>query len=121
MLLCSRIRGRCKAHSCRLLCLPLFPLAFGCRYGAAWSFGSCAFDDFSGWADAADEVLRARGKALKRFVYRLYLVPKGACDWIGLGYVGCHDSYECRAWASGEEALKPQVGGGPAAARLPGG
>lgn len=27
---------------------------------------------------------------------RVYLLPPGACQWAGLGFLGCDGSYECR-------------------------
>ena len=36
----------------------------------AWTFSKCDFDDFNGYADAADEVLRARGVDLSKYKYR---------------------------------------------------
>ena len=38
-------------------------------------------------------------------------MPRGVCPWIGLGYIGCDGTYECRSWVGGEHALVPQVGG----------
>lgn len=31
---------------------------------------------------------------------RVYLLPPCTCPWVGLGYVGCDGSFECRAWVS---------------------
>jgi hypothetical protein len=35
---------------------------------------------------------------LSRYKYRVYLLPPGACGFVGLGYVGCDGSFQCRAW-----------------------
>ena len=29
------------------------------------------------------------------------MIPPGVCSWVGLGYVGCDGSYECRTWIAG--------------------
>jgi hypothetical protein len=36
----------------------------------AWRFSTCEFDDFNGYADAAEEVLRARGVNLAAYKYK---------------------------------------------------
>ena len=41
---------------------------------------------------------------------RVYLLPPSPCFWVGLGYVGCDGSYECRAWIGGDFWTTPQVG-----------
>lgn len=38
--------------------------------GVAWSTSTCGFDDFVGWADAADAALTARGVDLSKYKYR---------------------------------------------------
>ena len=40
---------------------------------------------------------------------RVYLVPPGACPFVGLGYIGCDGSYDCRAWISGDFWATPQA------------
>lgn len=58
-------------------------------YGLPWSFASCGFADFIGWADAADAVLAERGFDLSQYKHRVYMLPFGApCPWAGLGYLG---------------------------------
>jgi hypothetical protein len=42
---------------------------------------------------------------------RVYLLPQGACNFVGLGYVGCDGSYDCRSWVVGAAALAPQATG----------
>ncbi|EFN55656.1 hypothetical protein CHLNCDRAFT_57838 [Chlorella variabilis] len=184
----------------------------GSTHAIPWSFAACTFDDFNGWADAADAVLRARGFNMDRYAYRKLRpqlgstgasqraaaaalppghggggsklgpkrraaesrgcdrrpwagncgrssaargsgqiakraaapnhasrprrMPSGApyrwahpsntehapggeggpggpgqsvCPWIGLGYIGCDGTYECRSWVGGEHALVPQA------------
>lgn len=76
----------------------------GTSLNVPWNFSRCEFDDISGWADAADERLRAQGVVLKQYRYQVYLVPPGACTFTGLGYIGCpHDgSFDCRPWIGGD-------------------
>jgi hypothetical protein len=75
----------------------------------AWTFSKCDFDDFSGYADAADAVLAARGVNLGLYKYRVYLVPPSACTFVGLGYIGCDGSYDCRAWIGADFWATPQA------------
>lgn len=79
----------------------------GVTNGIFWNFATCNFDDFSGWADAADEILRAKGVELENFKYKVYLVPPGACTFVGLGYIGCDGSFECRSWIGGDYWTSP--------------
>jgi hypothetical protein len=60
----------------------------------------------------------------------VFLIPPGACGWVGLGYVGCDGSYDCRAWVGGAHWQDPQAIAhelghnlfmGHAGAQLPGG
>ena len=37
--------------------------------GVSWTFTKCDFDDFSGYADKADEVLAARGINMDSYRY----------------------------------------------------
>lgn len=89
-------------------CMPLPPALticsqpLACSNGIAWDFTNCDFDNFNGWADAANEKLRAQGVPVDSYGYRVYLVPPGVCGWAGLGYVGCDGYYECRAWIGGD-------------------
>ena len=41
-----------------------------CSYGVPWSMATCEFDDFNGWADAADAALKARGVDVDQYFYR---------------------------------------------------
>lgn len=41
-----------------------------CSNGVAWSFKTCNFEDFNGWADAADAALQARGIKLDAYKYK---------------------------------------------------
>lgn len=66
--------------------------------GRSWTFSKCEFDDFDGYADAADAVLIRRGINLNKYRHRVYLLPPSACDFVGMGYVGCDANYECRSW-----------------------
>ena len=36
--------------------------------------------------------------------------PTSACGFVGLGYVGCDQSFVCRAWIGGDFWTLPQVG-----------
>ncbi|EFN53477.1 expressed protein [Chlorella variabilis] len=83
------------------------------RYGIPWRANRCTFDDFHGWADAADAALVARGVNINKYFYRqaaaagrvsrVYLVPPGPCDkeWAGTAYLGCDGTFQCRAWIAG--------------------
>ena len=42
----------------------------GASNGVAWSTATCNFDDFVGWADAADAALTARGIDLAKYKYK---------------------------------------------------
>ncbi|KAL4858282.1 Autolysin [Chlorella vulgaris] len=79
----------------------------GTSFGVPWSFLKCDFDDFNGWADAADAQLDP--DLLAKYKHRVYLLPQGACNFVGLGYVGCDGSYDCRSWVVGAAALAPQA------------
>ncbi|KAL4452150.1 hypothetical protein ABPG75_007812 [Micractinium tetrahymenae] len=81
----------------------------GTTNGVAWSFETCNFNDFNGWSDAADEALRAQGVNLDAYKYKVYLLPPSACAFVGLGYVGCDGSYECRAWIGADFWTTPQA------------
>ena len=62
-----------RAHHCRHAPPSDWPPArrrLPCSNGVAWTFSKCDFDDFNGWADAADEALRAQGVALEKYKYR---------------------------------------------------
>ncbi|PRW60369.1 hypothetical protein C2E21_0705 [Chlorella sorokiniana] len=76
---------------------------------ASWSFTSCDFDDFNGWADAANAKLRAQGVPVDSYKYKVYLIPAGLCGWAGLAYTGCDGSFECRAWIEGNSWGTPMV------------
>lgn len=41
-----------------------------CSNGYPWSFSKCDFDDFSGYADAADAVLLQRGVDINKYKYK---------------------------------------------------
>ncbi|KAI7843291.1 hypothetical protein COHA_003123 [Chlorella ohadii] len=75
----------------------------------SWSFTSCDFDDFNGWADAANARLRAQGVPVDTYPYKVYLIPAGLCGWAGLAYTGCDGSFECRTWIEGGSWGTPMV------------
>lgn len=76
----------------------------------AWSTATCDFEDFSAWADVADQKLAARGIDVSDYAYKVYMVPPNtACGWLGLGYIGCDGSYACRAWVGGSVWGVPAV------------
>ncbi|KAL4421679.1 hypothetical protein ABPG77_001220 [Micractinium sp. CCAP 211/92] len=70
----------------------------GTNNGVNWTFSKCDFDDFNGYADAADEALRQKGVNLDAYKHRVYLLPPSSCGFVGLGYVGCDGSFDCRVW-----------------------
>lgn len=74
-----------------------------------WTFNSCEFADFDGWADAANARLRAQGVPVDTYKYKVYLIPAGLCGWAGLAYTGCDGSFECRAWIEGNFWGTPMV------------
>jgi hypothetical protein len=37
------------------------------------------------------------------------MVPPGTCPFVGLGYIGCDGSYECRSWINGDFWTVPQA------------
>ncbi len=39
----------------------------------------------------------------------MYLIPPSACGFVGLGYIGCDGSYDCRAWITGDFWATPQA------------
>lgn len=45
-------------------------LCVACSNGYPWSFSKCDFDDFNGWADAADAELVKRGMDLSKWKYK---------------------------------------------------
>lgn len=51
----------------------------GTSFGVPWTFSKCDFDDFNGWADAANEAvqrqLAAAGTSLGSYPYHFYLLP----------------------------------------------
>lgn len=71
-------------------------------YGTNWTAQSCTFNDYNGLADAADEVLIARGVPFHKYFYRLYLLPPGPCSFVGIAYMGCVSTFDCRGWIGGE-------------------
>ncbi|PSC71116.1 hypothetical protein C2E20_5435 [Micractinium conductrix] len=81
----------------------------GVTNGVAWTFSKCDFDDFNGYADAADAALAARGIDLSRYKHRVYLIPPGQCGFVGLGYIGCDGSYACRSWIGADFWATPQA------------
>ncbi|KAL4439801.1 hypothetical protein ABPG75_002802 [Micractinium tetrahymenae] len=81
----------------------------GNSWGIPWSMSTCEFDDFSGYADAADDVLTARGIDLTKYKFRVYLLPPGPCTFVGLGFVGCDDNFPCRAWIGSNFWTTPQA------------
>lgn len=59
---CSKLQSRSPQQPCALL---------SCRSnGYPWTFSKCDFDDFSGYADAADAVLQQRGIDLNKYKYK---------------------------------------------------
>ncbi|PSC71071.1 hypothetical protein C2E20_5453 [Micractinium conductrix] len=68
----------------------------GVSNGVPWTFSKCEFEDFNGYADAAEAVLRRKGIDVDSYKYRVLLLPPGACSIVGMGMVGCGDS--CRSW-----------------------
>ena len=42
---------------------------------------------------------------------RVYMLPPGACGWVGSGHLGCDGSFECRAWINGNnwDVAQPMV------------
>ncbi|KAL4423979.1 hypothetical protein ABPG75_001280 [Micractinium tetrahymenae] len=81
----------------------------GTNYGVSWSFNTCNFDDFNGYADAADEALRARGIDLGQYKHKVYLIPPSACGFTGLGYTGCDGTFDCRVWIGAGFWATPQA------------
>lgn len=65
---CSGGRSRFTPATSRLASVSL-PCS-GVTNGVAWDFATCDFDDFNGWADAADEALAASGVDLAQYRYR---------------------------------------------------
>lgn len=142
-----------------LLSLEFCP-TFPCSNNVPWTFSKCHFEDFNGWADAADQKLRAAGVKLDAYFHRwgpgscprlllscqrrslsraavaagtspsphshphpqsptrtptpacsIYLLPPAfTCRFVGLAYIGCDGSFECRSWISGGLWTNPQVG-----------
>ena len=41
------------------------------------------------------------------------MVPPGPCTFVGLAYIGCDGSFECRAWIAGDVWTTTQVQGAP--------
>ncbi|EFN52721.1 hypothetical protein CHLNCDRAFT_138258 [Chlorella variabilis] len=74
----------------------------GTTFDVPWTFSKCDFDDFNGWADAVDQKLIASGLDLSKYFHRVYMVPPGPCTFVGLAYIGCDGSFECRAWIAGD-------------------
>ncbi|KAL4421241.1 hypothetical protein ABPG75_010532 [Micractinium tetrahymenae] len=74
-----------------------------------WSMSTCDYTDFTGYSDAADEVLRQRGIDLSAYKHRIYLLPPGPCTFVGLGYVGCDGSYDCRVWIGADFWTTPNA------------
>ncbi|KAL4440139.1 hypothetical protein ABPG75_003140 [Micractinium tetrahymenae] len=105
---CSYGKTRLTASN-SLLADPVELPCSGTTNGVSWSFATCNFDDFNGWSDAADEVLRARGINLDLYKHRVYLLPPSACGFVGLGYVGCDGSFDCRAWIGADFWATPQA------------
>lgn len=56
-------------------------------YGIPWNMSTCSFDDFSGYADAADAVLTARGIDLTKYKFRWGW--GGGGGWMGVGEGVC--------------------------------
>jgi hypothetical protein len=64
--------------------------------------------DVNGWADRADDAIRPFLPNVDDYIYRIYILPKGACTFAGLGAVGPCDSHRtCRSWISGHYAEYP--------------
>ncbi|KAL4421234.1 hypothetical protein ABPG75_010525 [Micractinium tetrahymenae] len=75
--------------------------------GVNWTFSKCDFDDFNGYAEAADEALRQRGVNLDAYKHRVYLLPPSQCGFVGLGYIGCDGSFDCRVWIGADVWATP--------------
>ena len=52
------------------------PASIPRSYDNTYNFTSCSFENFNGWADAADEVLRAQGVPVDSYKYR-WGAPEG--------------------------------------------
>ncbi|PSC69234.1 hypothetical protein C2E20_7279 [Micractinium conductrix] len=105
---CSYGKSRLTQRNSQVAAPVELPCA-GSSQGYPWTTSKCAFEDFNGWADAANAVLQARGVNLAAYKYKVYLVPPGPCSFVGLGYVGCDGSFECRAWVGSEHWTTPQA------------
>ncbi|KAL4857219.1 hypothetical protein ACK3TF_002516 [Chlorella vulgaris] len=105
---CSMGKTKLTVANSKVADLVKLPCA-GTTNEVAWTFSKCDFDDFNGYADAADEVLKARGINMTNYEHRVYLVPPGTCPFVGLGYVGCDGSYICRAWINGDFWTTPET------------
>lgn len=72
VLICSRSSSR--SSCCRLAAqrpppspLPGLPITYSDN---TWTFNSCEFADFDGWADAANARLRAQGVPVDTYKYK---------------------------------------------------
>lgn len=70
---------------------------------------SVANCDISSWADRADNAIRPF-IPVDKFIYRIYILPKGGCSFAGLGVIGpCSKNKICRIWISGHYANQPST------------
>lgn len=66
---CSYNRSRLTAANSRFANMVVLPCG-GEIEGVPWEWDTCDFDDFNGYADAADAVLRKHGVPIEQYKYR---------------------------------------------------
>ncbi|PSC77062.1 hypothetical protein C2E20_0521 [Micractinium conductrix] len=105
---CSYGRSKVTQRSARVADLVELPCS-GTSRGVAWSMSTCEQADLDGAASAAEDALRAKGVDVDSYVHRVFLMPPGACQMVGMAQVGCDRKAGCRAWIGGYHWISAQA------------
>lgn len=115
---CSNQRSRLTQANSRVAEVVSLPCS-GTTAGVAWATNKCDFDDFNGWAEAADAALAARGVDLSAYKYRCAQLKGGgvvAGRWQGFDCgSGWAAQQPAQQWGCSRQAAGKQAGSRPAA------
>ncbi|KAL4425743.1 hypothetical protein ABPG75_009759 [Micractinium tetrahymenae] len=109
---CSHGQAALNRANSRVMPVIQLPCAGVSSYGTPYSSSTCDFLDFLGFQEAAADAARKAGVDTSAYLFQHVVLPIGtACDWVGLGYVGCdHYSFDCASWVQGDTLLGPTRG-----------
>lgn len=109
---CSHAQASLTRSNSRVMPVIQLPCSGFSSYGTYYSSAACDFPDFVGWQEAAADAASAAGVNTSAFLYQHIILPMGtACEWVGIGYIGCdHSTFTCASWVQGDTLLGPTRG-----------